>query len=47
MPAELIDVKRFSDLMNPRGFTILCRDCAESRGLRWDRGKLVIPSREE
>ncbi len=40
MPVELIDLKKFSDLMSPGGFVILCRDCAEGRGLRWDRGKL-------
>lgn len=46
MPVELIDLKKFSDLMNPRGFQILCRDCAEGKGLRWDKGKLVEATRE-
>lgn len=41
MPVELIDLKKFSDLMNPRGFQILCRDCAEGKGFLWQRGKLV------
>ncbi|MBX8634196.1 MAG: hypothetical protein M1422_04405 [Candidatus Thermoplasmatota archaeon] len=47
MPVELIDLKRFSDLMNPRGYVILCRDCSEGRGLKWEKGKLCEPSPDE
>ncbi len=46
MPVELIDLKKFSDLMNPRGFMILCRDCAEGKGLNWAKGKLVEATRD-
>lgn len=46
MPVELIDLKKFSDLMNPRGFQILCRDCAEGKGMLWERGKLVEATRD-
>ncbi len=44
MPVELIDLKKFSDLMSPAGFVILCRGCAEGRGLHWDKGKLCEAS---
>ncbi len=44
MPVELIDLKKFSDLMSPGGSVILCRDCAEGRGLQWIRGKLCDAS---
>jgi hypothetical protein len=47
MPVELIDLKRFSYLMNARGYVILCRDCSEGRGLKWEKGKLCEPSSEE
>jgi len=47
MPVELIDLKRFSDLMNPMGYVILCRDCSEGRGLKWEKGKLCEPSPDE